>query len=93
MNGTIYLLCFERPYAHTKHYLGHTTDLPRRLEEHAKGRGARLMAVVAAAGIGYKVARTWQGDRYEERRLKNRGGASRICPICRPGLRTTKGGQ
>ena len=42
------------------------------------------MEVVAAAGIGFTVARTWdEGTRDDERRPKNRGGASRVCPICR----------
>jgi hypothetical protein len=34
-------------------------------------------------GIGWKLARTWEGSRQRERQLKRRGGASRRCPICR----------
>ena len=42
------------------------------------------MQVVTEAGIGFTVARTWDdGDRGKERRLKNSGGASRYCPVCR----------
>lgn len=80
--GTVYLLHFDRPYAHAKHYLGWTTDLPARLAEHAAGRGARLLAVVHAAGIGWRLARTWPGSRARERQLKRQGGASRCCPAC-----------
>lgn len=79
--GTIYLLHFSRPYKHAAHYTGWTSDLDARLAEHASGRGARLLAVVQAEGITWQLARTWTGDRYLERRLKQRG-ASRRCPIC-----------
>lgn len=34
MNGTVYLLHFERPVRHAQHYLGFTENLERRLSEH-----------------------------------------------------------
>lgn len=82
LTGTVYLIHFDRPYAHAKHYLGFTTDLPGRLDAHAKGQGARLMEVIRDAGITWRLARTWQGDRHRERQLKQRGH-SRYCPICK----------
>lgn len=81
--GTVYLLHFDRPYAHAAHYTGWAADLDARLAEHAAGRGARLLAVVAGAGISWRLARTWVGSRTRERGLKRQGGASRRCPICR----------
>ena len=91
ITGTVYLLHFDRPYAHAGHYTGWTTDLTARLAEHAAGRGARLLAVVTLAGIGWRLARTWPGTRAVERALKRQGGASRRCPLCgvtpRPGVR------
>ena len=83
--GTIYLLHFEQPYKHARHYTGWAIDLDSRLALHSAGRGARLLEVVAAAGIGWLLAATWQGDRHAERKLKDRHGASRYCPICRGG--------
>src|SRR5215475_673104 len=80
--GIVYLLHFDRPYQHARHYTGWSEDLPKRLAEHAEGRGARLTAVVRAAGIGWQLARTWTADRCFERRLKRRHGAARYCPIC-----------
>jgi predicted GIY-YIG superfamily endonuclease len=80
--GTVYLLHFDRPYVHAAHYTGWTTDLPNRLADHAAARGARLTAVVASAGIGWQLARTWAGTRSLERALKRQGGASRRCPLC-----------
>lgn len=81
--GTVYLLHFDTPFGHAKHYTGWTADLAQRLAQHASGRGARLTEVVKDAGIGWTLARTWPGvTRTFERRLKNQGGASRRCPAC-----------
>lgn len=81
--STVYLLHFNRRYQHAGHYLGSAANLETRLAEHAAGTGARLTQVVKDAGISWTLARTWRGGRQLERSLKNRGGASRICPICR----------
>lgn len=80
--GTVYLIHFDRPYKHAKHYTGWTDNLERRLAEHRAGTGARLMAVIKEAGIGWQLARTWEGTRARERQLKQRG-ASRHCPVCK----------
>lgn len=82
--GTVYLIHFDRPYRHAGHYLGFAVDVKARLAEHRRGTGARLMAVIVAAGIGWDLARTWErGTRTLERRLKRRGGHARLCPLCR----------
>lgn len=80
--GTVYLIHFDRPLCHARHYIGWAAQLDRRLAHHAGGTGSKLMAAVARAGIGWQVARTWPGDRFFERRLKNRKNAARLCPIC-----------
>lgn len=80
---TVYLLHFDSPYWHARHYLGSTTHLQRRLAEHAQGRGARLLEVITAAGIRFQLARTWTGDKALERQLKRRHNAPRLCPLCR----------
>jgi predicted GIY-YIG superfamily endonuclease len=87
--GTVYLLHFDQPYRHARHYIGWTTNLAARLAEHARGQGARLLAVVREAGITWRLARTWPGDRRRERQIKNQGGASRRCPCC--GVRPRSG--
>ncbi len=83
--GTVYLLHFDQPYRHARHYLGYTENLPERLEQHRKGTGARLMEVVASAGIGFSLAKTWAGTRTMERAKKHRGKA-RMCPLCQAQL-------
>jgi predicted GIY-YIG superfamily endonuclease len=81
--GTIYLIHFDRPYKHARHYIGFTDDLRRRIEAHRDGGGSRLMQVVKEAGIGWHVARLFSGDRNFERRLKNRKNAANLCATCR----------
>lgn len=81
---TVYLIHFDTPYKHARHYLGFATDLQARLDSHYLRVGARLMQVVGDAGITWRLARTWQGDRKLERQLKNQKNAPRLCPICNP---------
>jgi predicted GIY-YIG superfamily endonuclease len=81
---TVYLIHFNRPYRHARHYLGYSTNLDKRITDHLVGMGARLMEVITNAGIEWKLARTWRGDRQLERRLKNRKEAPKLCPICNP---------
>jgi predicted GIY-YIG superfamily endonuclease len=81
--STVYLLHFSRPYRHARHYMGSAIDLPSRLHLHETGNGARLLQVIKDAGITFVLARTWDGGRELERKLKNRHNAARLCPICR----------
>ncbi len=82
--GICYMLCFHRPYRHAKHYVGWTEDLLHRLDVHASGHGARLVAVIWQAGIGFTCVRICEGTRRTERAIKNAGGAVRYCPVCTP---------
>jgi predicted GIY-YIG superfamily endonuclease len=87
--GTVYLLHFDQPYKHARHYLGWALNLEARLAHHRAGTGARLLQVLKDEGIGWQLARTWENaDKSRERRLKNTGGASRYCPMC--GVRPSK---
>ena len=79
----VYLLHFHVPYKHARHYLGPTDDLAARLKQHAAGSGARLMEIVAAAGINWTLTRAWHGDRHTERMLKQLKDACALCPLCR----------
>lgn len=95
--GQVYLLHMDTPYVGARrnpqakrlgivqHYLGWTGyDIEHRLEDHAAGRGARLMQVITQAGITFQLARTWPAGRTYERRLKNQKNARRLCPLCNP---------
>ncbi len=89
-SGTVYLLHLDPPYKHARHYLGWSSagNLGYRLAHHAAGTGANLLLHAAKAGGSWTLARTWAGDRHLERRLQRRGGAARVCPVCRPELET-----
>ncbi len=90
--GLVYLLHFDQPYRHAKHYTGFTHDLDIRLAQHIVGYGARLLQVIQTHGIGWQLARTWPGTRDTERALKRQGGASRRCPLCGVRPRNHTGG-
>ena len=91
----VYLLHFQKPFTGEKrnpnakrvqtvqHYIGYTENLEQRIDAHWRGNGSRLVEVVRNNGIGFVVARTWEGaTRADERRLKNRKNAAQLCPIC-----------
>jgi len=83
VKGTIYLLHFDKPYKHARHYIGWTENLPERMEKHVTGQGSRLIQVITDAGIGFKIARVWYNvDRYFERRIKNHGHTKKLCSCC-----------
>lgn len=80
---TVYLLHFDKPLKHASHYIGWAENVEKRIEHHRDGTGARLTQVIAEQGIGFTVARTWEGaDKTFERRLKNCKHAADYCPLC-----------
>jgi len=82
VQGEVYVLHFDRPFGHARHYIGWGRNAKDRIAAHRAGRGSRLMSVIREAGIGFRVAAIMPGTRELERRLKNRGGGARSCPIC-----------
>lgn len=90
MIGFTYLIHFDRPYEHARHYLGWASVLSWRIGHHQRSTGARLLAVLNEHGIGWRVVWVWPGtDRHFERKLKNQGGLARRCPKC--GVKPTAG--
>lgn len=83
--GQVYLLHFDKPYKHAHHYIGWAKKKAvDRIDEHRSGSGARLMTVLKNNGIGFQIAKIWKDKQKAfERQLKNKGGAKRICPICK----------
>jgi hypothetical protein len=83
----VYLIHFDEPYKHARHYLGSTTEanLMARLEHHRTGNGSRLMAAASAAGVPWRVVRMWAGDKNTERKMKDnvKGNTGQYCPLCR----------
>lgn len=82
--AAVYLIHFDQPYKHARHYVGYTSwSVKRRCAHHADGTGARLMQVVTEAGITWRVVRIWRGQgRTWERQIKNYGHTAKLCPVC-----------
>lgn len=79
----VYLIHFDPPYKHAKHYLGFAEDVLPRVWAHQTGHGARLTQVAVDHGCNLVLARVWEdGDRKLERKLKRRKNAPKLCPIC-----------
>ena len=82
----LYLIHFDRPFGHARHYLGWTLDsdvsLAKRIRTHRAGRGSKLMRSVTKSGIPWRVVVTFHGDRSAESRLKSHGRHTRLCPVC-----------
>lgn len=78
-----YLIHFDKPYHHARHYVGSTVDVPKRLARHRRSDGANLLRVLNKAGIGYRVVRVWLDGGEREQILKRVGHNARYCPICR----------
>jgi predicted GIY-YIG superfamily endonuclease len=85
----IYLIHFSQPIGSDRktaqHYIGYAEGDPAaRLALHRAGRGAKITRAAVERGIGLEIVRTWPGDRAVERRLKQRGHAAKLCPVCNP---------
>jgi hypothetical protein len=78
-----YLLHFDSKVHGAQHYLGWSVHIARRLRQHLKGDGARLVRQALRAGVGVELVRVWTtADRKLERVLKVRTPKS-YCPKCR----------
>ena len=89
--GRIYLLHLsarlgnlDNPRGQAQHYIGWVSAwrFDERMKLHTQGHGSRMLAAAIARGITFVVARTWRGSRDDERDLKNRKCAPKLCPIC-----------
>lgn len=82
---SVYILHFDTPLKHAKHYVGYASQVVLRIEHHRNGTGARLTQVIREQGIGFQVAKVFTGTKYDrvfERKLKRTKNISRYCPIC-----------
>lgn len=80
----VYLLHFDHPFGHAKHYLGYAEDdrIDARIEHHRNGTGGNLCAHAVKAGCKLLLVRVWPGaTRDDERRLKSHS-STRNCPLC-----------
>lgn len=89
MSWKIYVIHFDKPYKHAKHYTGIAQNVEKRIEKHSKGQGSRLMQVLKENNIGFRyniIAEfpTFSEAHAEEKRLKTKvKKPQRYCPICK----------
>lgn len=88
----VYLIHFESPFHHARHYVGCTRyTIETRMRKHRNGTGAKLLRAVSAAGIRWRVVRVWEGGDWElEKRLKARHRLADFCPVCQKEKRVRK---
>jgi hypothetical protein len=91
--GDVYLICLGEGIGRGKmpgnarHYIGWSSDVDRRFDEHlaGAGKGSPLIKAAVEAGCEPKLARVWPDvTRAFERFVKNQKHAPRHCPICNP---------
>jgi predicted GNAT family acetyltransferase/predicted GIY-YIG superfamily endonuclease len=84
--GYLYVIHFDEPIHHARHYCGCTTVPLGRLAQHAIGRGSRLTQVAKERGIGWELGGlatcTLTELRRLERRMKDWHGSGPFCEIC-----------
>lgn len=84
ITGSVYLVHFRRAFNGAKHYLGFSTNIPKRVKEHRAGRGSPLLKAVTERGIPWTVVRKWHGvDGHFEKELKRKNALSDLCPRCK----------
>jgi hypothetical protein len=87
----VYLLCFDAEfdssgqYLGSRHYIGWTSNIERRMGEHRDGYlGSKRTSVFARAGVDFTVARLWAGSIQLEDEIQRAHGLQpqEICPRC-----------
>lgn len=83
-----YLIHLERAVGegHRRHYIGFTSDLKRRIEEHRgrDGKGAAMLRSANNHGVPWRVVRVWKDANHEAEKLLKAMGAKNLCPVCNP---------
>jgi len=78
-----YILHFNTPLAHARHYVGCSAHIRHRINQHNKGNGSRITQVCVERGIEFVLARVFKGkDRKFERKLKRTHSVRDYCPLC-----------
>jgi hypothetical protein len=89
--GHVYVLHFEKPWqtpdgrSHT-HYVGWTGNLPKRLDDHLQGVGARETRWAVSRGVTFVVGEVSLGTEKDEgdiRRIGERRSWRTVCRVCR----------
>jgi predicted GIY-YIG superfamily endonuclease len=92
----VYILHFDKAFKHACHYTGITNDIDRRMDEHRKGKGARLTQILKANGISFDYSVIGEYPNYSEAKAREKHLKTcykkpvRYCPICKALKREVK---
>jgi predicted GIY-YIG superfamily endonuclease len=84
--GYVYIIHLARPLRGSKsrHYVGFSTQVEKRLWHHRKGTGSHFLREANRQGIPYALVVVFRGTKRDERKLKNRKNTPLYCPCCNP---------
>jgi predicted GIY-YIG superfamily endonuclease len=88
MSWKVYVIHFDKPYKHAKHYTGIAKNVEKRMKLHRSGNGSKLMAVLNRNNIGFKYNIIAEYDGYSEAKTHEKHLKTKVkkpqrhCPIC-----------
>jgi predicted GIY-YIG superfamily endonuclease len=90
--GFVYIVHLARPLAGSKsrHYVGFSKQVEKRLFHHRKGTGSHFLREANRQGIPYALVVIYAGTKKDERDLKNCKNTAKYCPCCNPGKVRTR---
>ena len=82
--GFIYIIHLAKPLAGSlsRHYVGFSKQVEKRLFHHRKGTGSNFLREANRQGIAYCLVVIFAGTKRDERRLKNTHNTAKYCPCC-----------
>jgi hypothetical protein len=86
----VYLLHFDRPFKHARHFVGATksvTTIKALLQGSATNVQSPLVDAARADGVAFVVARTWLNGYARTNDLPNRHNLGVLCPVCQLGAK------
>lgn len=86
----VYILHFDKPvmymhsdtYGDSRHYVGSSPDIIKRLERHRGGRGSNMTKLAVEQGIDITLAVMFPGETLATEHQIQKFGAKHFCPFC-----------
>lgn len=84
--GYVYIIHLARPLSgsNSRHYVGFSKHVHKRLYHHRKGTGSNFLREANRQGIPYCLVSIQTGTKRDERRIKNTHNTAKYCPCCNP---------
>ena len=84
--GFVYIIHLAKSLAgsNSRHYVGFSRQVEKRLYHHRKGTGSNFLREANRQGIPYALVVIFAGTKRDERKLKNTHNTAKYCPCCNP---------